>query len=301
MTAERKPELELIDRFLAGMETREDEALLSQARDTGAPTEAEIARARVAIRDAMRSEVRGRSVAKGSPVTKWLGYSIAAAIIVVGFISVKPAFLKIITPQSKTYVTAIGQSATIQLDDGSRVVLAPATTIHVTGRSVDLSGEAAFTVAQRSREAFTVKTANAITRVLGTTFVVRQYAEDPSARIAVSDGRVSVNAAVLNAGDMAISMNGAPTITHNADVTAAMSWTTGNLRFDKTPLSEVLPELARWYGVELVAADPRLLNRRLTATLSTSSLTPAVLELITNSLDVRYARVGRIVTLYPGR
>lgn len=211
------------------------------------------------------------------------------------------------SPAANVYTTTSGQRATVTLADGSHVTLAPATVLKVTGRIVELSGEAVFKVSQKENQPFTVKTNRSTIQVLGTTFDVREYSDDATTRVAVLDGKVALKAVtavdspVLSNGDVAVLAADGIQLQRRANVESVMSWTTGTLYFDKAPLSQVLPELARWYGVEFVAADESLLHRRLTATLSTDALTPTVLELITSSLDVRYARVGRIVTLYPGR
>src|SRR5688572_16717807 len=107
----------------------------------------------------------------------WRYTSIAAAIVA-AVVGIKYISNHTSTPETKTYSTARGQRATITLLDGSIAILAPATTIHVTNRNVELNGEAVFTVTQHTGEPFTVKSGNTVTRVLGTTFGIRAYDEN---------------------------------------------------------------------------------------------------------------------------
>jgi len=102
--------------------------------------------------------------------------------------------------------------------------------------------------------------------VLGTTFSVRHYANDPSLKVVVAQGKVSVAAHILTSGDAAtVTGDGAVQLVRGIDIAPAMSWTTGQLSFRRTPLRDVIPELERWYGITVSVTDPELLARRLTA------------------------------------
>lgn len=201
------------------------------------------------------------------------------------------------SPVTKSYTTQKSQLLTVSLPDGSTARLAPATTLQVTGREVTLTGEAIFTVDNKKKEPFLVRSGNVVTRVLGTTFGVRAY--DNNVRIVVSEGRVNVDGEVAGAGDLVSVNNGEINVQHNANVASLTSWSRGTLTFESTPLSTVLTELSRWYNLEFVASDPDLLGRRLTASIGTDAVPNEMLDLITSSLGMRYARVGQTVTLYP--
>lgn len=238
----------------------------------------------------------------------WRYLAIAAALIV-GFFGIKqlPELIHTSkpTPDSKTYSTAPGQRASVTLADGSQVTLAPATTMRVTGRNVDLQGEAVFTVIQHTSVPFTVQTGNTLTRVLGTTFGVRAYGDQ--IRVAVSDGRVaivggpivrspSMDAHILSVGDVAtITNDGQTTVTHNSNVIQMLAWTSGRLTFTEAPLSEVIPELERWYGVEIHAV-PALMPRRVTAVFDNQPAS-SVITALASVVHARVAQQGSLVRL----
>jgi ferric-dicitrate binding protein FerR (iron transport regulator) len=174
--------------------------------------------------------------------------------------------------------TRPGQQEKVHLPDGSVAILAPSSTLEYaadfgqTVRNITLTGEALFTVTNNDGAPFIVQTAHAAVRVLGTTFVVRRYADEPSTRVVVAQGKVSVATKVLTNGDAAVlDATGRIQTSHSVDIASALAWTTGTIVFQRTPLREVIPELERWYGVKFVVQDSVLLDEPLTMTFLTTA------------------------------
>jgi transmembrane sensor len=199
------------------------------------------------------------------------------------------------------------QRATVHLADGTTVLLAPESRLSVSGkfgtstRVVSLTGEAMFKVNHASAVPFIVRTRNAMTQVLGTTFAIRGYPEESSVLVAVSEGRVAVNTMVTNQGDVAaVGLDGTTRVTRDDSLAAGLlSWTKGVLSFQKTPLREVAAELSRWYGVDFVISDTTIAERRLTAVFQHDSLGD-VMYLLSHTLQVRIQRSGHTVLIAPG-
>jgi transmembrane sensor len=207
------------------------------------------------------------------------------------------------SPHVRTYTTASGQRADVVLADGSRAQLGPLTTLSVTTGSVAgqisarVDGMAFFTIAHRSHASFQVHVANTITRVLGTKFIVRRYSTDPVTRVVVIDGRVAVRG-----------MHGQTLVTRNRVLTAKIAmeehtaWTRGQLVFRKTPARDAVTELSRVYGVDIRIADSALATQTLNWTVPVAERSLAgILETLSDLLDARAVRVGRVITLHPGR
>lgn len=235
---------------------------------------------------------------------KYVGVPLAiAAALLIGFFAIKqiPNVFNTTqqTPTTKTYTTTPAQRANIILADGTRATLAPSTTINVTGRTVDLTGEAVFTVTQRNETPFTVRAGNTTTRVLGTSFAVRKYPDETQTRVIVSEGKVQVATQVLSAGQgVSADTTGQLTMLSDADVTAGLAWTGGRLVFQDTPIHEALAQIGRWYDVEFRIADSTVLARSsVTATLQIGAPTEVVLRDLAAVLDARVIRQGRIITL----
>jgi ferric-dicitrate binding protein FerR (iron transport regulator) len=231
---------------------------------------------------------------------------------------------------SQTYATVGGQLSTVQLAGGRQAILGPGTTIQVTetatdGMVVRVRGEALFDIQHDSRAPFVVQTANTVTRVLGTTFLVRQYDTDRTARVLVTEGRVALRSALRStlrsalhgASDRSadgtsrvltermlavVDDSGRVTVTPNVAVDDYTSWTTGRLVFQSTPAGEVLRELGRAYGVTLRLTDTGMAQQPLTWTVPVTkrSLTD-VLNGLSDLLNAHVDRSGKTILIVPGR
>lgn len=211
------------------------------------------------------------------------------------------------------YVTGTGQQAVITLDDGTRATLAPHSELRVASgfgkaeRAVALTGEVSFDVAHTAGAPFVAYAGRVRTRVLGTEFSVRHYADDPRVRVSVSAGKVAVagqgsqtTPVTLTAGEVGnVTDSGAIAVVANTSP-HEMEWRNGQLVLNEVPAMEVLTMLSRWYGYEFHCADTTLAQQRLTAVLSTQS-SSAALATLKLLLDVDMTFNGNIVTLIPHR
>jgi transmembrane sensor len=222
-------------------------------------------------------------------------------------------------PAMREVTTARGETATLSLADGSSVTLAPGSTLRIptnfgsASREAMLEGEAVFSVKHDVKRSFRVRTRTTITEDLGTRFVVRAYAEDSTALVAVAEGVVKVDAVAsaatrarhpaalpvtLRMGDLAeLHSDGAIRTQRGAPVADYFSWTTRRLTFTHAPLSEVVRVLNRWYDVD-IRIDSRLISRELTTDFSVESA-PEMLRVLQIALNVQLERQGRLILLTP--
>lgn len=255
----------------------------------------------------------------------WLRAAAVLAIAVSGALLWQPlsgVVSRYRTPPAREWATGKGERATFRLADGTRVTLAAdsklryAAPFDASARDVYLEGEGYFEVVHDSARPFTVHAGSAVARDIGTAFVVRAYAGDTAVQVVVAEGEVALSAkgaegggagdqsgrasgTRLTRGQLGQLKKGERVVSvESVDVGAYLGWTEGRLVFDETPLPEVARQLGRWYGAEVRLADSALASRRLTASLKDKSLAE-VLELMAQSLDVRYERQGAAVVLYP--
>jgi transmembrane sensor len=235
------------------------------------------------------------------------GAFIGAVFLMVGRWSEARRVNTMLSAHTSTYATARGQRATITLPDGSTVLLNVASRLQVPAdyaaghRTMQLTGEALFTVAHHSGGAFTVVAGPSTTHVLGTSFVVRHYASDTAAVVAVRDGKVAVGAttrhsAVVTASEqIAVGSRGLGPV-RPADV-AVSSFVNGVLTLTGVSLPDAIPELNRWYDADIRLGDPQLATKGVTSEFAAGSLADLT-ELLEGIFNVRVVRVGRVLTLY---
>ncbi len=193
---------------------------------------------------------------------------VAAVFVVAALLSVGVRYA--ISPESKTYATALGERSRIVLADGSRVELNTDTTITEVitekARVVNLEkGEAFFEVRHDAHRPFVVTVAGHRITDIGTKFFVRKAAG--RLEVGVTEGRIDFKAVdgalqtgvlQLGAGKVVIATDNDVVVTTKSYVALAnaLAWRTGMVVFNHTTLAEAAAELNRYNHEKLVIADP---------------------------------------------
>ena len=280
----------------------------AQAANTDAAWRALSARLEAASQDDLAA--RRSRAARGAPrgtLAPWMRRVTAAAaalVIALGGVATWQA------TRGGSIAAPLGRDVTAQLPDGSRVTLSAGSRLRWGGRfgrgarDVALEGEGYFDVVHDEARPFRVRTRNAVAQDVGTRFVVRAWPELPEVDVAVEEGVVALmdtlrppmeQATLLHAGQRGRLRESGVVVT--SDVASALAWMRGELMFDESPLTEVLPAIGRRFDVS-VTADAALAGRRLTARFAAQSLDD-VLTALRLSLGVRVERSGRTVHLTP--
>lgn len=212
-----------------------------------------------------RLNVSDQKVYRPLPVFTYF-FRIAAMLILVAGLSV--GFYKVIHflngPKGNGLLTVHSQNTpkNIQLPDGSSVTLNAGSkiTYHSTfnsqTREVILEGEALFDVIPDKSRPFKVFTGKSVVLVTGTCFSVRE--ENGSVKVAVLTGTVLLS----NTGDhpkqISISANQSGVLFSGNELkledgikTNTLSWKTGRLVFDETPIDSALIDIAHHFRKKL--------------------------------------------------
>jgi transmembrane sensor len=177
--------------------------------------------------------------------------------------SVAAAVLIIVTASAFLYTKEIkglpGKTCCACLPDGSQVQLAAGSTIiyhprlWIFSHSVKMEGEAYFS--GHHAKGFSVKTEEGVIDVLGTAFNARTY--DSKLIVTCIDGKVEVRsghaATELTAGMEATMCNGKLATEHVANAESTIGWTKGIFSFTDRPMTEVLKDVGRYYGMKIGA------------------------------------------------
>ena len=194
-------------------------------------------------------------------------------------------------------ITSIGGEYFVTLSDGTRVWLNVNTELEFPvsfvrdERVVRLKGEAYFEVARDERKPFIVKTAGMTTRVLGTAFNIKAYADERDERATLLEGSVEValsssaqgkTCTVLEPGMQARWRAGSRSLSvqavNSADVVA---WRRGEFVFNEEDISVVLQTLSRWYGVEFIAEAGEMETYTFSGMMSKDDKLETTLEILT--------------------
>lgn len=208
--------------------------------------------------------------------------------------------------QYATLKTPRGGQYRLTLSDGTKVILnAESSITYPTAfkdnqRKVELKGEAFFDVTENKAQPFIVATEQQQVIVTGTTFNVNAYGDSNSTITTLVTGSVNVKStngaatATLKPGQEALYSNG--TIkTKEVDTHVATGWAEGVFVFKYKSLAEILPQLERWYDIQ-VDIDP-IPNEEFYAEINRNMPLSKVLKAIEKTSDVRFEVKERRLTL----
>lgn len=252
--------------------------------------------------------------------TKW--FKVAAAVIVFGlilnFFSNTPSFLKndlqvyneLVSENMEGLVEQTNnsdKSQIITLSDGSSVLLQPNSKLSYpkafigNERKVYLSGEAFFEISKDAKKPFLVFANEIITKVVGTSFRIKAYENQPNVEVVVRTGKVKItpNESVTNSDQEEIILlpNQAMRFVRKdlkfdkiTDITTdkKLALNSNNIEqlsfnFSDTPVSQILKTIEQAYLVEIDFPAEILKNCHLTTSLNDQPL-PEKLKIICKSL-----------------
>jgi transmembrane sensor len=170
-----------------------------------------------------------------------------------------------------------GQQLTVKLTDGTVIVLNAGSVLRYPEhfeddkREVQLRGEAYFEVASNPKAPFLIYTDEVRVEVIGTKFTVKAYPESKEVKVAVVEGKVAVDTRSESASgaesekNVILTKNQMATLQkENQEIKVTpfeendlLGWKNGVLYFEKAGFAQLVGQLERWYGVEVIL-DPQV-------------------------------------------
>jgi transmembrane sensor len=191
-----------------------------------------------------------------------------------------PSFEQEEPVSQQAFATALGMKKLIGLQDGSRIQLNTLSVVRaqITPRRRDVwldKGEAFFDVAHLKGQPFIVHAGDRQITVLGTKFSVRR--DGDKVTVSVLEGRVRVDelkdnrllrSSVIVGGNIAMAQGAATLVTERSEekVQDTLSWRTGMLTFDQSPLPAIAAEFNRYNPKKMVIEGDGLEAVRISGT-----------------------------------
>ena len=235
----------------------------------------------------------------GSPFLRFASaFTIVAAVALVIVLGPRSA-------PEEIHRTAKGERSAVTLADGSRIELNTDTELRVAysrkARTIHLDrGEALFTVTSDRDRPFEVMAGAGRIVDLSTSFNVHR--EDHQVSVTVVEGAVSVTTSRtgpihLARGD---ALSYAPTgrflSQRKLNPETAVAWREGRMKFDQTPLSEVMSQLARYHPISYTFSDSRIGEMKVSGTFRTDDF-QLLLDTLEAALPVHASVDGGFVRL----
>lgn len=213
------------------------------------------------------------------------------------------------------YVNKTDKVLPVNLPDGSSISLKNGSRLSyfknrfgTTRREVYMSGEAFFEITKNPAKPFFVYTNELVTKVLGTSFIIKAYPNDKQVNVSVKTGRVSVftqfeakRSLKLNSNELdgvvltpnqQITLDRqelrlSRTLIHQPQVLSATDTEVYSFEFDDVPVSEIFEKIEKAYGVEIVYDEELLLTCKMTASLNNVPLYEKI-KMICKGLGATY-------------
>lgn len=212
----------------------------------------------------------------------WLPALAACLVVAVAILTLAPWRTPAAAPLVQSFDTAVAQTRSIDLDDGSRVMLGAESAIDVAyaagARNVVLKqGVAYFDVTPDAGRPFVVRAAGTEVTVVGTAF--ETWLGPDGARVSVGRGKVRVGQAggdgrspvrLLTAGDQVVSdLAGVPGEVHRFDPRETLAWRNGRFIYSDVPLRTVIADINRYRFAKVEIEDAGLAALQVTAAFNT--------------------------------
>lgn len=237
------------------------------------------------IREATKSYRKGIPVAPLNPLrifrtaAFWIGLLLLSSLVLWQITSRTPV-------EMITFTNVNGGPVEYTLPDSSRIFLAAGSKLifpqnfGAEAREVSLEGEGFFDVEKDAARPFIIHTHKLTTRVLGTSFKVKE--RNGRLVVSVATGKVSVSReedkvitelALLTKGEqITFDTLSQQTTKSEIDVNILLQWKVGNLAFDNQRIAEITAELERRFAINIIVQDKIVADKVLSGTLTPKSV-----------------------------
>ena len=159
-----------------------------------------------------------------------------------------------------------GGEYSVTLSDGSQLKMNSGSEIRIPEnfdkrqREVYMSGEIYFEVARDMTVPFVVHTRQGMIKVLGTSFNVRDYADEKFLETTLVSGKVAFDMndenTYLEPGEqLRLNKENGETTVQEVDINLYCSWKDGRFVFEKQRLEDIMNTISRWYDIRVFYAN----------------------------------------------
>lgn len=308
---------QLVDRYLQGEISAEEKLQVDNWLDHFAEQEADLshpnfAEAEQKIYAQLTDKIAQNEAASGIIISLKPFLKIASCLLLAGLLTfifrvkLKEVFN---IQQITTVVNKNGEITKSILPDGTIIWLKGNSKLNFpirfkdSLRTVDLQGEALFEVAKDKAHPFIIRSGALVTRVLGTSFNIKQNHDQTE--VSVLTGRVFLSAknttpVVLQPFQQAIFSPQKKTLVKEArpklQVSALTKGTEYDMLFNDAQLNQVVKRIEKKFEVDITLQNPETGKSLVTADLTDQSLT-STLNMVGGALNLNYTIDGQTVSL----
>ena len=201
-------------------------------------------------------------------------------------------------PLGGEYILILSDSSTVHLNAGSE--LSYPVVFNSSSRHVRLKGEAYFNIRKEGERPFVVEINPMQVEVLGTTFGIRAYDDEPAIQTVLESGKVRVSAkghaVVLSPNHRALfSKETAALKVDSVNTALFLGWASGRLIYDNAPLEQIMKDLSKWYVFNIIFEREELRHHPFSINIKKHESHTDVLSLLEDTGNVRFKQQGNTI------
>lgn len=170
-------------------------------------------------------------------------------------------------------------------------------------REVVLDGEGYFEVQKDEKHPFVVQVNGIRIQVLGTSFNIKAYQDEPNIYTTLVEGKVRINPGDQSGNEYTLEpdqqavfdKSNATVMVRNVDAAEYIQWTTGRYVFTDQPLDEIMKTLSRWYDFNYHYSDESIKTMRFEGGLNKYESIYPILDIISKTRKVKVTIKGKEV------
>lgn len=213
-------------------------------------------------------------------------------------------FNTLTVPYGKRIEVILPDNSKVWLNAGSQLTFP--TIFDAAERRVYLEGEGYFDVESDVKRPFYVHTANLEVKVLGTTFNISSYKDDPFASTVLLSGEIELQGAgetlfepqILKPGTAAVLRKDSKHLSiSNETVEDHISWRQKQLILKNTPLAEITTRLERVYNTDITVESTSGSNETFSGRLDLTQPLTSLLTTLYNPVEYQLQKEERRITI----
>lgn len=208
---------------------------------------------------------------------------------------------RLIIPVGKTYELNLADGTRVKLNSKSELIYPDNFSEHT--REVTLIGEAYFDVAKDASKPFIVKANGIDVKVLGTSFNVSCYDQQPTIETTLVEGKVAVvipnqsEEIITPSQQLVFDKTKQTSATATVDTRIYTSWINDKLIFKNERIDVILTKLQYWYDFEIEYDNENIKENRFSLEIDKDTDLNKILDLINFTSNIKLIKTNHKITL----
>lgn len=208
---------------------------------------------------------------------------------------------RLIIPVGKTYELNLADGTRVKLNSKSELIYPDNFSEHT--REVTLIGEAYFDVAKDASKPFIVKANGIDVKVLGTSFNVSCYEQQPTIETTLVEGKVAVvipnqsEEIITPSQQLVFDKTKQTSATATVDTRIYTSWINDKLIFKNERIDVILTKLQYWYDFEIEYDNENIKENRFSLEIDKDTDLNKILDLINFTSNIKLIKTNHKITL----